>query len=164
MYKSRTALLVIRDATPAQQSSFRLMEVLMTHGKQAKSKPSSPDTGSSTKSGSNYRRFEFISPYLDKNDKQWLHDNVDNVGSAISLMVEQFNSKHTLSLKRDESSKRWVAILFDHSGAESAPGVALSVRGKNPIAALYALAYLHVYKLSDGWAVPPTDDDEDPWG
>jgi hypothetical protein len=157
-------LLVIRDATPAQQERFLLTESKMTNAK--KTSPSdngsNPDKGKT--SGGAYRKFTFIAPYLDQNDKLWLRDNLDNYAHVVCLAMEQFPLHLRLSVKFDNASSRWLAILFDDSGDPKSQGVALSVRGATAIDAVYALAYLHCYKLSGGWSLETDAADTDPWG
>lgn len=121
-----------------------------------------PKTGAPGKSG--YRKFTFLAPYLDANDKLWLRDNIDNYGSVVCLLLEQCTSTLRLSLKFDDGSSRFLAVLFDDSGDVKQPGTALSVRGATAADAIYALAYLHCYKLSDGWAAEIDPEHIDPWG
>lgn len=136
----------------------------MPNAKQPQVQSSGDQSGQKKKTSGEFRKFDFITPYLGQDDKQWLRDHYDNLPVIVCNLVEQLASHHRFSLKRDESSGRWLAVLFDDSGEKSEPGTAMSVRGATPIDAIYALAYLHIYRFPEGWSSKPLTDDNDPWG
>ena len=104
------------------------------------------------KRGGGYARdIIWVNTTLNNSDIERLDSDMDSAAQTVFDLCEGLQADQTLSLKVDEHSGRWLAILFDRSGAEGHPVCALSLRAATPFDALIALAYVAVVKLPGEW-------------
>lgn len=90
----------------------------------------------------------WINPQLNDSDVTWLQSNEKDLVSLILEFVDDITETEKISIKYDNHSNRWLAILFAGSGDSRNSGCALSVRGATPFDAFCALAYFHIIRFA----------------
>lgn len=107
--------------------------------------------GTKQANGGYDRNVRWVNPQLNSDDIDKLEGALDSGLEGVFEMCDRLQTTQSLSVKLDERSGRWNAILFDRSGSENSPVHALSLRAATPFDALIALAYVVIYKLPDDW-------------
>lgn len=94
---------------------------------------------------------QWLSPYIDKADLDWLESNVDSMPEYVFGFLSELPVGYTLSSKFDPTSDRWLTTCICSAGDDPNEGIALTARGASRIDSLYTLAYLAAGKLEWNW-------------
>lgn len=110
------------------------------------------DAPQKPKSGYNQSNIkQWLSPYLDKADLNWLESNVDSMSEYVFSFLSELPVGYTLSSKFDNNTDRWLTTCICSAGDDPNNGIALTARGATRIDSLYTLAYLAAGKLEWNW-------------
>lgn len=101
---------------------------------------------------------QWLNPYLDAQDKEWLNNERSNQASVILELLDVLEAGYSLNVKVDSQSGRWNAILFCDVPDCPNSGYALSVRGSTAANSAYCLAYLHIFKYGTVWPTAGVND------
>ncbi len=105
----------------------------------------------------------WVNPAPNNEDRAWLDDNDDKLVELFLTLLDTIQPDGRFTSKFDAKSGRWLAILFIGSDEEGIEFDAMSVRGATAIDAALLLAYFHLVKFSDGWALVSAED-QGRWG
>ena len=94
---------------------------------------------------------EWRNPSPSNGDNAWLETNADELVNNTAVLFDELSEHERVTIKFDELSSRWLAILFDHSRESEGRVLALSVRGATSFDALVLLHYFVHVKYADGW-------------
>lgn len=118
-----------------------------TTGKNKRSNADSPSKGTSSKG-----QIQWINPYLNQVDLEWLEGHYNNVAEVLLGFYDRIPMDYTLSQKYDHYSERYQATLICNALDDPNFGIAISVRGATMLDACFALAYCVLEKLPQDWS------------
>ena len=100
----------------------------------------------------------WINPYLDKGDVSWLDSHDSELPIFVCDFVDAIPETANLSVKYDDRSGRYNAVIIYSADDPTNPGIAVSCRAATRIDALFALAYVVGEKYK--WQLPAADQDQ----
>lgn len=125
-------------------------------------KPSSnskPKTGD--KSGI-FPKTRFINPHFNSVDREKLKTLILEQHFCVAEFLGELAQDYNLSIKFDENSGKWNALLIPCGAGHAHSGFILSVRHSDRLLAVLGLYYAHVHKLNGQWGTDETEL-EDEW-
>lgn len=105
----------------------------------------------------------FINPHFNDMDRKQMETLVPELYNCIIELLGELALEYNISIKFDQNSSKWNAMLLPQSPDNPNTGLILSVRNSDRIRAVFGLYYAHIHKLGGKWQ-PDGTDLEDEWG
>lgn len=111
----------------------------------------SGQVGSGKQTGKPFDRVTFFDGYLDADDRKWIEDNYHTAPTAIFDLLKFAGDYGGISIKFEQRSGKFLAILFGGDTPETGKGYALTARASTPTLAGFVLAYKALHKFTGEW-------------
>lgn len=146
------------------RSMFYYERFEMARNGKAEGKSGLGNTSGDKTGRGNFVPVNWVNPYLDASDKQWLTDHVHELAAVVIEFVDALPEGWSLSSKFDYQSSHWLSAVVCNPADGKGLGYACSMRGATRLDSLFALAYVVGEKLKWDLASSATGDDMGRWG